>query len=284
MDLLPQDYLNGPEFHSNSPSSVQLNVSPQQSPFDSFEFSQANNFPHTPSYNGSYQGSPYSVHSELSYDVSDSLLFDDQLPEHRFREDYDPAEYDGPNATSALLMFPTSADYLSGIDTQADISVSVVPAHIDQRSAHNFDYSSPSSNGGGESGGELDARSRASSISSNQHISSPRVDVAQSFEKMGIRTPVWGPSPLPSGDRSISPPQKPQSPPTLMIPDMSSPTPTFAPLPPTINAPAGDGGHIGSGPQLHIVPATPITGGAGATTPTPYQQGLEPLQGMTLPF
>jgi hypothetical protein len=273
MDFLQQDgsaYLNDADYHSNSPASVQLNVSPHQSPFDTFEFSVSNQIPHTPSYNGSYQGSPYSAHSELSFDVAEPFnLFDDQPSDTHLREDYDPTEYDGPNA-STLLMFDNNP-YLSSID-DGQVSVSVVPPPVDH--LHTFDYSSPSSNGGGDSGAEGEARSRASSISSNPHLPSPRLDVAHSFEKMGLRTPSWGTSPLPS-DRPISPPDKPQSPPQLLIPDMTSPGPTFAQPPPTINAPAGDGGLMASGPQLHIVPATPVTGGTGVATATPFQQRLQ---------
>lgn len=262
------------DFHSPSPSSVQLNISPQ-SPFDSFEFNhlQSPPFPHTPSYNGSYQNSPYSGHSELSFGgEGDSFGLFDEEPAGITIQDYDPAEYDAPNSSS-LLMF-NDGDYMNNFN---QVSVSVTPA-IDHMQSHSFDHSSPSS-GGGDSGPEGE-RSRASSISSNHNngpSSSSRLDVAQTFENMRFESPNWGNTQLPM-DRSMSPPHKPQSPPQLMIPDSSSPsTSSFPQPPPIINAPAGDGGLMSTGPQLHIVPATPVSGGGAASQSVPFQTSLETL-------
>lgn len=44
-----------------------------------------------------------------------------------------------------------------------------------------------------------------------------------------------------------------------------------------INAPDGDGGFVSSGPQLHIVPATPVSGGGAASQAVPFQSTLETL-------
>ncbi|KAJ7755434.1 hypothetical protein B0H16DRAFT_1690176 [Mycena metata] len=127
------------------------------------------------------------------------------------------------------------------------------------------------------------ARAHASSISSNPHISpSPRMDVARSFENMTFRSPNWGTDPLPR-DRPTSPNmQKPQSPPRLLMPDDEHAVHGAGGFtPPTINAPEGDG----VGPRLHIVPATPVSGGgAGSTGAGPsFQSGLETLhQGTSL--
>lgn len=140
-------------------------------------------------------------------------------------------------------------------------------SHVSIASA--FDYSSPSSNGGADSGPDGQPRSRGSSVSSNPNNNSPRLDVTQGFENMRFESPNWGTHVLPGADRPISPPHKPQSPPQLVIPESS---------PPTINAPDGDGGLMGTGPQLHIVPATPISGGGGASQPVPFQSSLETLQ------
>jgi hypothetical protein len=98
------------------------------------------------------------------------------------------------------------------------------------------------------------------------------MDVAQSFENMTFRSPNWGTEPLPR-DRPASPHmQKPQSPPRLLMPDTGgNPSSNFAP--PTINAPEGDG----LGPRLHIVPATPVSGGGAASTAVPFQTSLETL-------
>ncbi|KAL4062872.1 hypothetical protein V8B97DRAFT_1947834 [Scleroderma yunnanense] len=281
MALLQQDsiqYPNDFEYQSTSPSTKPHNVG-TNSPFDTYEFShlQSPPFPHTPSYNGSYQNSPYSGHSELSFDPEGPEnfgLLGDELSRLAAREDYDPSEYDAPN--SSLLMF--DGDFLD--PNGAQVSVSVTPAPLDQHSPLSFDHSSPSSN---DDGGP---RSRASSVSSNpnQQIhagSSPRLDVARTFEKLRFESPNWRGNHLPT-DRAMSPPKKPQSPPQLLIPDSSpSGRPLFSQEPPQINAPEGDGGFM-SGPQLHIVPATPVSGGGAASQSAPFQSTLETLhQGST---
>ncbi|KAG2018305.1 krueppel-like factor 16 [Coprinopsis cinerea AmutBmut pab1-1] len=126
-----------------------------------------------------------------------------------------------------------------------------------------YDHSSPSSNGD-----NADRRSRASSVSSayqgqqqqqSQFGHSPRLDVAHSFENMTVRSPNWGTEQLP-------PQQKPHSPPRLLMPDTY---PMENQDLPSINAPDGDG--VMGGPQLHIVPATPV--GAAATN-APFQNNV----------
>ncbi|KIK94807.1 hypothetical protein PAXRUDRAFT_63328, partial [Paxillus rubicundulus Ve08.2h10] len=188
--------------------------------FDAYAFDhlQSSPFPHTPSYNGSYQNSPYSGHSELSYDPDGPegfALLGEGLNGLAVREDYDPSEYDPPNS-SGLLVF--DGEFISGLDHNgAPVSVSVTPAPIDRHSPLSYDHSSPSSNGDGQ------PRSRASSVSSNPKNhpqSSPRLDVAHTFENMRFESPNWQPRQLP-GDRAMSPPGKPQSPPQLLIPDSS---------------------------------------------------------------
>ncbi|KIJ14425.1 hypothetical protein PAXINDRAFT_79279 [Paxillus involutus ATCC 200175] len=101
---------------------------------------------------------------------------------------------------------------------------------------------------------------------------------------MRFESPNWQPRQLPN-DRAISPPGKPQSPPQLLIPDSSpSNRPMFTQEPPMINAPEGDGGFASSGPQLHIVPATPVSGGGAASQAVPFQSTLETLhQGKLTP-
>lgn len=242
------------------------------SPFDQFDFSNlSSTFPHTPSYNGSYHNSPFSAHSELSFsgEADQFGLFDEEPLVTR--EDYDPSEYDPPNS-GGLLMFPNFMENGSGNGAGDQAAhVSVTPA---------FDYSSPSSNGGADSGPDGQPRSRGSSISSNPNNNSPRLDVTQGFENMRFESPNWGTHVLPGADRSISPPHKPQSPPQLLIPDSSTGSSgnVYGPSPPVINAPDGDGDLMGAGPQLHIVPATPISGGGGTSQPVPFQSSLETLQ------
>ncbi|KAG1853912.1 hypothetical protein DFJ58DRAFT_387414 [Suillus subalutaceus] len=199
-------YLNELDYHSNSPSNKPLNL-PANSPFESYEFGHLSPpFPHTPSYNGSYQNSPYSGQSELSYDPDgpESFgLFDGDASNVASRDEYDPSEYDPPN--SGLLMF--QGEYMPDVDHN---SLSVTRASFDNLSPNVFDHSSPSSNGGGD-----EPRSRASSVSSNPQIptSSPRLDMAHSFENLHFESPHWQSHKLP-GDRSMSPPRKPQSPPS----------------------------------------------------------------------
>ncbi|EGO24847.1 hypothetical protein SERLADRAFT_438446, partial [Serpula lacrymans var. lacrymans S7.9] len=191
--------------------------------FDPYDFAhlQSPPFPHTPSYNGSYQNSPYSNHSDLSYDPADFPLFDDDQQ----LDDYDPSEYDPPNS-SALLMFdgPFALDH-------PHVSLSLTPAPIDRHHHSPFDYSSPSSNGGNDDNNQ--PRSRASSVSSSRNpnplSSSTRLDMAHNFENLHFESPAWPPSQLPA-DRTMSPPRKPQSPPQLLIPDSASPSSRHLPV------------------------------------------------------
>ncbi|KAJ7787617.1 hypothetical protein B0H14DRAFT_3505226 [Mycena olivaceomarginata] len=175
-------------------------------------------FPHTPSYNGSYQNSPHSNHSELSFSADptqDSFaLFDDE-PQQQARDGYEPTEYDGHQAGGGLLMFNDS-DYMSGPGP------------------------SPNPTGGGEEQQahqqRHQSRSRVSSIAFNhqQPQSSP-----QAFDNMTFRSPNWGtePLPLPRSPRGASPHMQHQR---LLMPEDNS------------------------GPRLHIVPATHVSGGGAA--------------------
>ena len=274
MALLQADSAHYPDIdYTQSPSRKPINVG-AASPFDTYEFGhlQSPPFHHTSSYNGSYQNSPYSGHSELSYDPDgpDSFaLLGDNLDGLAVREDYDPSEYDPPNS-SGLLVFDDG--FIAGLDQgPPHVSVSVTPAPHDQHSPRSYDHSSPSSNDDPRS------RSRASSVSSNPQIlphSSPHLDVAHNFEKLRFESPSWRLHQLP-GERNLSPPRKAQSPPQLLIPD-SSPS-LFSQEAPMINAPDGDGGFVSSGPQLHIVPATPVSGGGAASQAVPFQSTLETL-------
>jgi hypothetical protein len=262
MDHNPTPYINLE--YQQSDKDLNINISPD--PYDSFDFGSSPPFPHTPSYNGSYHNSPYSANSELSFtgQEQDSFaLFDDESQQHN---SYDPSEYDHP-ISSSLLMFPADPDFSTTYDHNPQVSVSA--PNVDHRT---FDYSSPSSNGGGESGpeGELVHRSRRSSLSES-HRTSPRLDVAQTFENMRFESPNWAHKSLPL-DRPLSPSHKPHSPPQLRIPGSPNANSAFPP-PPTINAPAGDGGLM-SGPQLHIVPATPVSGGGAQPQAVPFQSTL----------
>ncbi|KAJ7301646.1 hypothetical protein DFH08DRAFT_993384 [Mycena albidolilacea] len=271
-----QDYIAEGDFQpGGSPDNefrIQLDPHDDDPAVASYNVLGSPAFPHTPSYNGSYHNSPYSNHSELSFSgdpTQDSFaLFDDEPGQQQGRDGYDPAEYDAPQAGGGLLMFNDS-DYMSGPGPYVS-SVPVGPAPDRHRS---YDYSSPNSSDGGEEQQvhqqRHQSRSRASSIASNHHQqpqSSPRMNVAQAFDNMTFRSPNWGtePLPLPRSPRAASPhmqqQQKPQSPPRLLMPDDNSGPSNFDP--PTINAPEGDG--LGAGPRLHIVPATPVSGGGAA--------------------
>ncbi|KIL62402.1 hypothetical protein M378DRAFT_793522 [Amanita muscaria Koide BX008] len=219
-------------------------------------------------YNGSYNNSPYSAHSELSYIGESDLSFPGFLDEDSASaiRDYDPADYDAPHQSS-LLMF-SDTDFMN---SSYETGLSVMGAEI--HSNQSYDYSSPSSNASAEDRN----RSRASSVSSNPHshhptsnlyTTSPRLDVAQSFENLKF-SPTWGTEPLPLSD----PGQKHPSPPRLLMPDG----------PPTINAPDGNGPPDGSasGPSLHIVPATPISGGGLTNDAVTFQSRLGNLSAFT---
>ncbi|KZP23860.1 hypothetical protein FIBSPDRAFT_858015 [Athelia psychrophila] len=275
-----QSYLNDLDYAGQQASSY------SSPPFDQLDYSSLHNqgFPRTPSYNGSYHNSPYSGHSELSFGAENDQFepsFDDESNLGQLNgglhDDYDPSEYDPPN--QSVLMFGSDFMAVAGNDgSSPHISVSVTPAPIDYSSPQAYDHSSPSSNGGGESGNDGPARSRGSSVSSNpnfnNHMGSPRLDVTQGFENMRFESPNWGTRPL-SLDRSVSPQNKPQSPPQLLIPDSSSPNMYGQAALPLINAPDGDGGIMG--PSLHLVPATPV----GIERPSQsesFQSNLEPLQ------
>ncbi|KAJ3762770.1 krueppel-like factor 16 [Lentinula raphanica] len=211
----------------------------------------------------SYNNSPFSAHSELSFDddldYSSSAGFGLLSAEGNQRAPgYDPSEYDNPTGNS-LLMFNDN-DYLSSYQGTYG------------------DYSSPGSSNGSANDG---IRSRASSVSSNhqqqpvhlspnlqaQHITrSPHMSVAQSFETMSFHSPAWGNEPLPEhSPRQAQASGKPQSPPRLLMPDDEVPT---------INAP--DDGDGGAGPALRIVPATPVSGGGAVSNP---DNNLAPFPG-----
>ena len=103
-------------------------------------------YPPTPSYNGSYANSPFSVASELD--------FDSKFPS----DEYDPAVYDNPGS-AGLLTFNDSLGMFNN-DT-SHVAVSVTPALDDALSPQYYDHSSPASSNGGE------ASDIASSVSSH---------------------------------------------------------------------------------------------------------------------
>ncbi|TFK49693.1 hypothetical protein OE88DRAFT_1736685 [Heliocybe sulcata] len=257
-------------------------------PYDPYDFSgidatpnspSAHHFPHTPSYNGSYQNSPYSdAHSDLSYDPNDlnldlqfmhgagsgsGALFEGmdsgvgitvEGPDAGVYQEYDPNDYDGPGGNGGLLL-SFGAEFGSSLDNgdPSGVSVAVTPP-MDQGSPHSYDHSSPASSYGDGN------RSRASSVSSQGHHH-------QQFDSFQQNT-LYDQRPSP-------PPNKPQSPPQLLIPDQSPNMPTGLGMP-TINAPDGEGGGMG-GPQLHIVPATPVSGGGVGAVVNGFQETLESL-------
>lgn len=232
-----------------------LNLSPHHPAFDSFDLRPSSpHYPATPSYNGSYQNSPYSAVSELDFEAQDdSLGLDNDPLVVPPGEDYDPSKYDAPSSTG-LLVFDDS--FMSGVNDSNRVSVSVTPAD-DAHSPGYYDHGSPSSNGGAESGAENDRRSPASSVSSHLGVNaSPHLD----FNQLRVESPYHQSVPIP-GEGS-SPQSKPQSPPLLVIPDLNQPG-GYQQDQPVIHAPRGDG----VGPRLHIVPATPVSGG-GDTTQT----------------
>jgi hypothetical protein len=242
-----------------------LNLSPHHPAFDSFDLRPSSpHYPGTPSYNGgSFHGSPYSGVSELDFDSNDDSrgLFDNDPLVIPPRDDQDPSDYDAPTS-AGLLMFDDN--FMSGVNNSNRVSVSITPAD-DPHSPAYYDQGSPSSsNGGAESGAENDRRSPASSVSSRPGVSaSPHLD----FNQLSVGSPYRSPVPIPG--ESSSPQMKHQSPPLLVIPDLVQPG-GYSQDRPVIHAPEGDG----RGPQLHIVPATPVGGGGEASQATGFRNTI----------
>lgn len=257
------DLDSGVEFRPSGLLPDNLDLSPHHTAFDSFDLGPSSpHYPPTPSYNGgSFQNSPYSAVSELDFDSNDDSLaiYDSDplaIPEQ------DPSEYGEPTP-AGLLMFDDN--FMSGVNGSNRVSVSITPAE-DPHSPAYYDHGSPSSsNGGAESGAENDRRSPASSVSSHPGVNaSPHLD----FNQLRVGSPYHPPVPMPG--EAASPQMKPQSPPLLVIPDLQPGG--YTQDRPVIRAPEGDG----VGPRLHIVPATPVSGGGETTQATGFRNPTIP--------
>lgn len=226
-----------------------------------------------PSHQGSYHNSPYSDFAsfdEGSNDFADISIHIDQpdvdglVVEH----DYDPADYDAPG---------DNALYFDNDDFIPNLSPDL---------AARYDHSSPASSAGDGPGQDQlsvlshGQRSRASSVSSNHGVNpalttgAPGSRDYQStfeFENMTFNSPSPGPQQLWSQNtQSPTSANKPMSPPALYIPGpdiihtAGTPSPTSS-----AHSDAGAGANRGglgagllpSGPGIHIVPATPVSGG-----------------------
>jgi hypothetical protein len=228
--------------------------------------------PHTSSYNGSYY-SPYSQHSELSFSGDDIQLQDFS----NSMDDYQPLDYDAPNQPS-LLMFTSDSDYMSPHFSPNDRST---------RSP--FDHSSPSSNASAADENNLAhlddlRRSRPSSVASNypspalppspQPTFHPSPRLSTNFGNMTVHTPTWNTDPLPqiAPNLNTQPVHKSQSPPRLLMPDGQQQQQQQQNIP-IINAPLNDD-DVMDGPQLCIVPASPVGGGDVGRANVPFQNTL----------
>ncbi|CDO69718.1 hypothetical protein BN946_scf184687.g3 [Trametes cinnabarina] len=208
-----------PDHYPASPHSNLYDISPHLgTPYDAFDIplpDTASHFPHTPSYNGSYQNSPYSNYSDLPpIDGSDEVLglLVDNPSGISITEEYDPADYEVPSSGGPLIL---NEHFMNGTHTFKD--------------------------------------------------------------SLSFHSPAWPSGSLPD-DRRSPPLNKPQSPPQLVIPDTTSPGGAGGDSPPIINAPDGDGGLIGSGPTLQIVPATPVSGGGVTPQAAPFRDTLGSMQ------
>ena len=237
--------------------------------------------PHTSSYNGSYY-SPYSQHSELSFSGEDIQLQD--FP--NTMNEYEPVDYDAPNQPTSLLMFTNDSDYMSPHFS---------PNNSSTRSP--FDHSSPSSNASGADENNLShlddiRRSRPSSVASNypspalppspQPNFNPSPRLSANFGNMSFHTPNWNTVPLPQVSPNLNaqsplPVPKAQSPPRLLMPDeQQQQQHQQQQNVPIINAPQDDDDMM-DGPQLRIVPATPVSGGGAGRANVPFQTTLSTL-------
>ena len=276
------------------PPSPPRSAHDELSPFNISEFplnAQPFAAPHTPSYNGSYYNSPFSQHSELSFN-GEELSFDllQELDMGGVNE-YEPSDYDGPTAglgtgSSSLLIFAPDADY-------TQFNAAAAEGHRNKGSP--FDHSSPSDNGDDIPSFNISdnrAHSRASSVNpSPQHSPSPRPpsqDVTQSFGNISIHTPNWGTQPLPHS------PQKAQSPPRLLMPEgildsaqsiahhqrsrssSDGDAMMMTAVPKIIPPDDADQGAMG-GPSFHFVPATPVSGAGDERQGPPFQHTLTTL-------
>ena len=137
------------DFHSPSPQSNQFDISPNEAAYDSFDYPQetSSHFPHTPSYNGSYQNSPYSVLSELppTFDNNELGLNHNDWSAPAINDDYDPSDFDVPTSSAHnVLSFGDS--YMPSLANNPQVSVT--PAEYDDSAT--FDHSSPASSNGQE--------------------------------------------------------------------------------------------------------------------------------------
>jgi hypothetical protein len=281
MDVMGSD--KGSDFITNfafvPPSPTQLESVFDYQAFDSAPPITSPPLPHTPSYNGSYY-SPYSQHSELSFSGEDIQLQDFPGP----MNEYEPLDYDPPNQPASLLMFTNDSDYMSPHFS---------PNNRSTRSP--LDHGSPSSNASGPDDSNINhlddpRRSRPSSVASNYHSPalpsspqptfdpSPRLSV--NFGNMSVHTPNWNTVPLPQPSPNLNaqsplPLHKPQSPPRLLMPDDQQQQQQQQNVP-IINAPHGDDDMM-DGPQLRIVPATPVSGGGAGRASVPFQTTLSTL-------
>ena len=131
---------------------------------------------------------------------------------------------------------------------------STPPAATDGGFDRDFDRSSHASSKG-FSDQESETRSRASSVSSHSHYHpSPPIP---GFESLAFDSPHWNTSLLPA-DKSSPPSQSPLIPPSM---DTES---TYKSFP---DQRLQDDGGVMNGPQSHIVPAMPVSGGVPPTVP-----------------
>jgi hypothetical protein len=234
--------------------------------------------PHTSSYNGSYY-SPYSQRSELSFSGDDIQLQDLPNP----MSEYEPLDYDAPNQPASLLMFTNDSDYMSPHFS------------LNNRSTRSpFDHSSPSNGADENNITHLDdlRHSRPSSVASNypspalpsslQPAFDPSPRLSVNFGSMSVHTPNWNTTPLHQISPNLNaqsplPVHKPQSPHQQQQQQQQQQRNI-----PTINAPHGDDDMM-DGPQLCIVPATPVSGGGAGRASVPFQTTLSTLsQGESL--
>ena len=274
MDVMGSD--KGSDFVTNfafvPPSPPQLESVFDYPAFDSAAPITSPPLPHTSSYNGSYY-SPYSQHSELSFSGDDIQLQDFPNP----MNEYEPLDYDAPNQPASLLMFTNDSDYMSPHFS---------PNNRSTRSP--FDHSSPSSNTSGADENNIThlddiRRSRPSSVASNypspalpsppQPTFDPSPRLSANFGNMSVHTPTWNTAPLPQISPNVNaqsplPVHKSQSPPRLLMPDdQQQQQQQNIPI---INAPHGDDDMM-DGPQLCIVPATPVSGSGPGRASVPFQ-------------
>ncbi|KAG8905184.1 hypothetical protein FRB99_000549 [Tulasnella sp. 403] len=279
----------------------------RSSAWESVDFNQGPALAYTPSYVGSFGSNRDSIWGDREttavFSGPSGDIFDDKYePENYMTDHSNPSPYLLMDNQSGFASLPPSNDPLSNSSVQVSYH-DVDPSHQYSPRREVFAAASPASSiGVPDNVNDHGHRSRASSISSNHGAQSspylPPVEYGnqpmyEHFNKLTFDapSPSWSqqqaaPSPhaspefqsVSSPPAQMSPTTQPKSPPTLVIPG-ESPSSLFPPATTDTHRAQAQGSSLdpnGAQPAINLVPATPVSGGAG-TAQVPFQQMLANL-------